>query len=103
MAPPEATKIFVQLTHCEDLYDGIYHVCIDVFDLQTDTRWSFLHYDYADACQHAERLGFASGRMRNGTLDLMNPYLWFDTLVLRSGETFKEFFQTKMSPFYTLH
>ena len=88
-APPTGTPIWVHFTYCDDC------VLLDAFELATDTRWSFLHENYADACQHAERLGLASGRMREFQLGPMNPYFWFNISVGRPGETFKEFFQTK--------
>ena len=91
--PSPGTPIWVHLTYCDDC------VLLDAFELKSDTRWSFLHGNYADACWHAERLGLANGRMRNIHLGPMNPYFWFEILVNRPGETFKEFFQTKPGPY----
>ncbi len=92
-APPTGTPIWVHLAYCNDC------VLFDALELRTDTRWSFLHDTYADAYGHAERLGLASGRMRDFPLGPTNPYFWFDRLVFQPKETFRGFFQTKLGTF----
>jgi hypothetical protein len=92
-APPTGTPIRVNFVYADDT------VVFDAFEFLTQTRWSFLHNSYEDACKHAESLGLADGRMRNFPLGPMNPYFSFDVGVIQPKQTFQGFFQTKLGVF----
>jgi hypothetical protein len=59
-APPNGNLVYADDT-----------VVFDAFESISQTRWSFLNNNYADACQHVENLGLAYGRMRDFPLGPM--------------------------------
>lgn len=44
------TKIWVHLAYCYDARHCAELVLLEALDLETDTRWSYLHSNYVDAC-----------------------------------------------------
>jgi hypothetical protein len=87
--PPTGMQIRVNLTHTDA------GVLFDAFDMiAAPTRWSVLHNNYADACDHAESLGLGHHRMRDYHLGPAHPCFSYDTVVLQPKETFRGFFHT---------